>query len=425
MLTLYKTLMSCAAPALSAYLKARTARGKEDPLRAHERLGNPCRPRPSGVLVWCHAASVGEALSLLSLIHLILQKRPDVRVMVTTGTVTSAKLMADRLPEGAFHQYLPVDHPRWVARFLDHWKPDLVLWTESEFWPNMLSDIKTRHIPAMLLNARMSPASFQKWQWVKGSARALLSTFKTCFAQNDAEAARLKTLGAANVKISGNLKYAAAPLPVDEATLSSIRAGVSARPLLLWASTHAGEEDIACRLHRALAKTFPTLLTVIVPRHPKRGDEIAEIIQDEGFALARRGKGEMPEARHDIYLADTLGELGLFYRLCPVTVMGGSFAKIGGHNPIEPAQIGSAIILGPEMFNFLSVRADFEGAQAAISVLTEEGLQKETLFLLQHPEETKAMAMRAKALVERQAGVTDDIWREIEILLPLKKETAA
>ncbi len=400
LLNVYKAMMRAGTPLLEAYLKKRESRGKEDPARAHERRGRARLPRATGALVWFHAASVGESLSLLSIISRVLETRPGLQVMVTTGTVASARLMADRLPAGAFHQYMPVDHPAWVDTFLAHWHPDFVVWSESEFWPNMLSAIKARGIPAVLMNARMSDGSFRRWKWAKKTAAGILSVFDLCLAQNEGEAARLQQLGAQNVIVTANVKYAAAPLPVDAEKLAAMQAQTAGRRLLLWASTHAGEEKIALDTHAALRAQFPDLLTIIVPRHAPRGPDVLALAQAQGLGAGLRSRGD---ALKDIYIADTMGELGLFYRLCKFTVIGGSFADIGGHNPIEPAQLGCVIFYGPQMYNFITINEDFQSAQAAIQVADAAALQAKLAAALAAPDSVETYADNAKWLTEDKA----------------------
>lgn len=413
LLALYKLMMQASTPLLGAYLQKRLRAGKEDPLRTHERRGRPQMPRPQGALIWFHAASVGESLSLLALIHRVRQDYPAAAVMVTTGTVTSAALMADRLPEGAFHQYIPVDHPSWVATFLDHWKPDLVLWAESELWPNMLCALRQRGIPSVLLNARMSQESFIRWRYARGSIGQMLGAFRLCLAQNTAEAERLQVLGAPQVKVSANLKYAAAPLPVDVTALENLRAQVMGRPLLLWASTHAGEEARAFALHRQLAAQFPNMLTIIVPRHAARGGDIASEAAAAGITAARRSLGQEVPADAGVYLADTMGELGLFYRLCPFVVMGGTFADIGGHNPIEPAQVGCTIFWGPVGYNFITVLEDFRTAGAIAEVVDEQALYTAAAAALAAPAEWRSYGDKAAQMTANKADVLDSIMADI------------
>ncbi|MBI1214443.1 MAG: 3-deoxy-D-manno-octulosonic acid transferase [Alphaproteobacteria bacterium] len=424
LLAIYKAVMRASTPFLEAYLQKRAARGKEDVERAAERRGHADRARPAAPLVWCHAASVGEALSLLSVVERLLRDNPAVSVMVTTGTVTSARLMEERLPKGAFHQFVPVDHPRWVARFLDHWRPDLVIWSESEFWPNMLSAIRARGIPAVLLNARMSEKTFARWQWARGTMASLLSAFDLCLGQNAAEAARLEKLGARNVRVSANLKYAAAPLPCDGEKLATLEQSVKGRSLLLWASTHEGEEEIAADVHKALARDVKGLLTIIVPRHPARGEDIFEMIEKRELRPALRSSGDMPdeELPPDIYIADTLGELGLFYRLCKTVVIGGSFAQIGGHNPIEPAQLGCAIFYGPQMYNFISINQEFLDAKAAVQVHDVAALQAALKDALADPAAVAPLRDAALKLTAEKSGIVDAL---AALLNPYVEKAAA
>ncbi|MDP2205715.1 MAG: 3-deoxy-D-manno-octulosonic acid transferase [Alphaproteobacteria bacterium] len=417
LLGLYKIAMQASAPLLEAYLQKRSRAGKEDPARAHERRGRPQLPRPAAPLVWFHAASVGESLSLLALVTRVRRDYPLASVMVTTGTVTSAALMAQRLPEGAFHQYLPVDHPAWVAGFLDHWRPDAVFWAESELWPNMLSAAHARGIPAVLLNARMSQESFKRWRYARGAIKQVLGAFTLCLAQNKAEAERLRALGGGDVRVSANLKYAAASLPYDAAVLAEMRARRAQRPAILWASTHAGEETRAFALHQTFCATQPDFLTVIVPRHPARAGEIMAEAATLGISVARRSSGQDIPAGGGIYLADTMGELGLFYRLCPFVVMGGTFADIGGHNPIEPAQAGCTVFWGPVGYNFLTVLDDFRAAQALVEVADEKELVQKITAALQSPQEWQIYGVRAAAMTAEKATVLDGIMADIAPVL--------
>ena len=348
----YRCLTELGAPVIDFYLRRRLAQGREDAARFGERLGRASKPRPVGFLIWCHAASVGEAASLLALIEKLRERIPSAIVLMTTGTVTSARMLENRLPPAVLHQYVPVDRIPYVRDFLNHWKPDLVLWVESELWPNMLHDLRERSIPAILLNGRMTDKSFRQWYRVRPWAKEILSTFSLCLTQTEAERGRFVTLGAKPVRCIGNLKYAAQPLPFDAATLESLRSTIGLRDIWMMSSTHRGEEEIAADVHKQLKNTKPLMLTIIAPRHAVRGDEIAAKLTALGLTVARRSKGEAIATATDIYLADTMGELGLFYQLSPIVVMGNSFVTTGGHNPIEPAQLGATLILGPSMSNF-------------------------------------------------------------------------
>ncbi|MBX9634576.1 MAG: 3-deoxy-D-manno-octulosonic acid transferase, partial [Magnetospirillum sp.] len=333
---LYRALTILGGPLIGRYLNRRMARGKEDPARFGERLGQPGLPRPQGVLIWLHAASVGESLSLLPLVERLVA-RPGTHVLMTTGTVTSAQLMAERLPPGAIHQFVPVDRPAFVHAFLDHWHPDLVLWAESDFWPNLLDGIRRRAIPLVLVQGRISPKSFANWQRAPGFIRRILSAFTLCLGQTPGDAERLAALGAAKVACVGNLKMAVPPLPGDEAELARLRHAIGVRPLWLAASTHPGEEAAMARVHSALVARFPGLLTVIVPRHPHRGADIVDELSAMGLSVSLRSLGAGPMG--DIHIADTMGELGLFYRLAPIVFMGKSLGAQGGQNPFEPARL--------------------------------------------------------------------------------------
>lgn len=412
-ISIYREIMRHFTPLLEVYLDRRMQRGKEDPVRFLERRGQASKVRENRPLVWFHAASVGESQSLLVLIRRMLADYPDIQVMVTTGTVTSAKLMAERLPPRSFHQYMPVDHPAWTERFLEHWRPDLVVWAESEFWPNMLAGIRKRNIPAVLLNARMSEATFRQWHFARGLIRGMLETFSLCLGQNQAEVRRLLKLGAVAAKVSGNLKYAAAPLPYDQGKLSALQEAVGSRPHLLWAATHPGEEEIACRIHKELRGSIPHLLTIIAPRHPQRGGEVSGLASRAGLKYALRSQGALPAAGDELYIADTLGEMGLFYRLSQVCIMGGSFVPVGGHNPIEPAQLGCQVFYGPHMFNFISICDDFESRGAALRVADEHALKEKIAIALKDPQHFSAMAAAAKDWTQRQSHIVDEITLEL------------
>lgn len=414
---LYRGLTRLSGPAVRLLLRRRLARGKEDAARLGERLGHPGRVRPAGRLVWIHAASVGESLAILPLVERLLAADAALHLLVTTGTVTSATLMAQRLPAPrAFHRYIPVDLPDAVDRFLAHWQPDLVLWIESEFWPNLLRGIRRRAIPAALVNARLSAKSFNQWQRVPATARRLLSPFRLALAQTETEAARLRALGLADVRAIGNLKYSARPLPADAETLAAWRMALGERPVWCFASSHPGEEELAIAAHRQLLATQPTALLILAPRHPARGDAVATLLQGAGLAYGRRSAGAVPEATQAVLLLDTLGELGLAFRLAPVSAIGGSFAGLGGHNPIEPALLGSAVLYGPSMFNFAEMAAALEQADAAWPLPDAAALAPAVAELWSNPARRNRQTAAAQAVAERNAQAVD---RVMEALAPL------
>ncbi len=420
MLNIYRLVSVLAAPLVEKYLRRRLEQGKEDKARFPERLGKEMAPRPQGALVWIHAASVGESLSALPIIKRLLEASDRPHILVTTGTLTSARIMAERLPEGALHQYVPVDLLYPVRRFLDHWQPDLALWIESEFWPNLMLETHRRGIPMVLVNARISKRSFAIWRRLPFAIRPLLETFSLALGQDDTEAERLTALGAKKVAAPGNLKYVAAPLPADETELARMEEMCRGRTVWLAASTHPGEEEIASEIDRKLRARFPDLLTIIVPRHPGRGAAIDRILRAEGHIVARRSTGGAAEPETDIYLADTLGELGLFYRLAGAVFIGGSLVNHGGQNPLEAGQLGCAIVLGPHTENFRKIVPEMLTGDAAIEIADGEGLAKAMTRLLSDPALCEKMGQRAAEIAGSKQAVLDEI---LSLIMPFIDQT--
>lgn len=386
----------------------RLVAGKEDPERFRERLGETDRPRPEGPLIWIHAASVGEALSVQELIRRLREERPEATILLTTGTRTSADLLASRLPQGALHQFAPVDSKPAVTGFLDHWRPDLAIWIESELWPRMIHDTAARGIPMLLMNARMSPDSYKRWRWLRGVARALLGRFKRILAQDEQTLRFLSRLGAPadRTRAIGSLKEGAQVLPYSETLYKDFLDEADGRPIWLASSTHPGEEAMVSAAHRVLVRKTHRLLMVMVPRHPERGPEIAEALRAEGWDVAVRSEGEGVDLDTQIYLADTLGELGLWYRIAPVSFIGGSLTEVGGHNPFEPAALGSAIVHGPHVFNFVDIYTRLAEAGACRVVQNPDTLAS-TLDDLLAPNKAASMAHAAWEVSSRGAQVTD------------------
>jgi len=323
--------------------------------------------------------------------------------------------MLDRLPARSFHQFAPIDHLPWVKRFLDHWRPDFALWMESELWPNLVLETDRRNIPSVLVNARMSERSYRRWQRFPGSARRLLQAFSLSMTQTEEQTRYLKRLGADPVKYLGNLKFSAAPLPIDEIDLQKLAIEIAGRPIWLAASTHPGEEEVAVVVHKRLALEWPDILTLIVPRHPARGKEVAEQIRARGLSVSRRSLGE--EVSGDIYLGDTLGELGLFYRLAEVAFIGGSMTGHGGHNPLEAAQLDCAIILGPDMENFATVTRKLIDANGAIQVTSAENIGNSVVSLLQDKIKRSRITTAAANVATENADAVERIHHEITHLL--------
>lgn len=412
-------MTSAARPVASLALNRRMKSGKEDFERVSERKGEPSLPRPDGRLVWIHGASVGESLSILPLVDELTKRQPDLSFLVTTGTVTSAQLMAQRLPSHAVHQYAPVDHPDFVDGFLSHWHPDAAFFVESEFWPNLITKARAR-IPFMaLVNGRISPRSFSDWQRQPNSIRYLLSCFDVMIAQDQQNAERLSDLSRRDVKMLGNLKYAAAPLPVDETQLQSLRTSLGSRPVWLAASTHIREEETVLGAHKILKQNFPDLLTIIAPRHPKRGKEILELAKTSTVETVLRSQNAAITNDTEIYIADTLGELGLFYRLANIAFVGGSMVEKGGHNPLEPAQLENAILHGPHIFNFEDTYRDLRRSGGAALVRNERELASAVQRILKDQKTRSIVAQAARQEAQRNAtSVLQNICAEIAPHIP-------
>lgn len=423
MIGLYRGLTSAAEPLIRIWLRQRTKLGREDPARLNERLGLASLPRPPGPLIWVHGASVGETASALGLIERLRAESPEVTILLTSGTVSAAKMLAPRLPPGTIHQYAPVDVPRFARRFIDHWRPDLALWIESEIWPNLLGATKASEAALILVNGRLSPRSFRRWRRATRTIAGLLSAFDLCIAQSEEDAARFRALGAERVVCHGNLKHAAPPLPCREEALEAFRAATAGRPVWLAASTHPGEEEIIVEVHRRLKTHHPALLTVIVPRHAARGPEIGRRLH--GLRLVRRSEGRLPDDATEIYLADTMGELGLFYRAAPVVFVGGSLVRHGGQNPLEPARLGCALLHGPHMHNFAGIAAEMDAAHATIKVSTAEELADALEDLLAAPDRCGELADNARAYATSREHVLDAVMAELRPYIPVLQPAAS
>lgn len=398
----YRLFSTAARPLAPLVLAERARRGKENRERLAERRGDAGVGRPPGPLVWIHGASVGELMSVLPLIERISTR--DVNVLVTSGTVTSGELAAQRLPAGVIHQFAPLDIPAYVRRFFDHWQPDLALFVESDLWPNRIIEASRRRVPMILVNGRLSENSYRRWRYLPAAITDLLLRFDLCLARTPGDAERLGALGAPRIVTTGNLKLDVPAPPYHAGQLDSLKQAIGNRPVVAAASTHEGEEAAMIDAHRRLAPNFPGLLTVIAPRHPERGSAIAEEIADAGLTARLRARGELPDAATDIYVADTLGELGLIYRLAPVVLIGGSLVRHGGQNPIEAAKLGAAIVHGPHVWNFAEVYAALDEARGAEIVADEGRLVGVLGMLLAHPAARERVATNAYNTVQGLGG---------------------
>lgn len=415
---IYRSVSLALEPFMPAFLEWRKNNGKEDPARIKERLGYASVERPVGKLIWCHAASVGESLSLLPLLHGLKNHPSQPSILLTSGTRTSAEILAKRLPTDVIHQYIPVDTYNATQRFIRHWQPDLALITESEIWPNLMEKIRKFAIPAALINGRMSARSARRWGgfaelWI----RRLLGLFALVLAQSEKDGERLKALGAHNVRCVGNLKAAGDAPPYNTDALQKLQTEMGTRPCWLMASTHEGEEALALAVHQELVKDYPDLLTIIVPRHPIRADAIEQLIKGRRLGVSRRSKNQPITAATAVYLADTLGEIALFYKLCPLVCVAGSFGNAGGHNPLEAARFGAAIFFGPDMRNTEETATDMLKANAAQQVADGPALTAALKDYLAHPASAKEMGGRAFVFAENQKQVLARALLELQPLL--------
>jgi len=424
-LRFYRLASMAAAPTLAPRLLAwRVKRGKENPTRLAERYGEASLPRPAGPLIWLHGASVGELLAVIPLIERLRAK--NFAVLMTSGTVTSATLAEKRLPAGTLHQFIPLDAPGFVGRFLDHWRPDLALFVESDLWPNLILTCADRAIPMILVNGRVSERSFRRWRHAPGAIAGLLQRFDLCLAQSNADAQRYSQLGAPRISSIGNLKLDAPAPPVDLSGLHTLSAIVVTRTVIAAASTHAGEENEIIAAHRRLRPKCPTLLTIIAPRHPERGPAIAEAAKVAGLSVALRSRGDLPKPDIDVFIADTLGELGLIYRLAPIVFMGGSIASHGGQNPIEAIRLGAAVVHGPNVWNFAEIYAALDAAHGAELIADEETLTTCLAGWLANPAARKAVADAAAVTVEKLEGALERTLAALEpYLMQLRLEQRA
>ncbi len=423
-LRVYRSLSRVATPLAGALVRHRLKRGKEDEARVGERKGLTDTERPPGPLVWMHGASVGEVLAVAGLVERM--RAMNIRVLLTSGTVTSAAIVARRFPPDVIHQFIPYDSPRFVARFLDHWQPSFALFVESDLWPNLILSGAERRIPMIVVNGRMSQRSFQRWRTAPAMMGALLSRFEMCLVQSQGDADRFAALGSPHVFNTGNLKFDVPAPPADPQKLEQLTRAVQSRPVVLASSTHPGEEEVVLDMHRRLAAYFPGLLTIVVPRHPERGQQVAQLTGPLSLRVAVRSKDQLPSPETDIYVADTMGELGLFYRLSPIVFVGGSLVNHGGQNPIEPIKLGAAVLHGPHVGNFAEIYRALDEAGGARLAGDGEALAKQVGGWLDNRDARQRAAVSGRAVVGRLGGALDRTMTALEpYLLQLRLESGA
>lgn len=412
----YRTMMRGLEPFAGYILKRRVKSGKEDETRTGERKGIASLSRPAGTLIWMHGASVGETSMLLPLIRRLLEDDPKLHILVTSGTMTSAKIMAERLPDRAFHQMVPLDGPTFVARFLAHWQPDLAVWAESEIWPNLVLQTKAARAKMALINARMNQSSIDRWRDKRGFARKVFSCFDMILPADTLTHNALKFLGGNVISQVGNLKWSAPALEFDKSEASKLREAAGHRPIWLAASTHAPEEAYILTAHLSGPAKKSKALLIWVPRHPERGADVAALCAGQDIAV--RSKGDALTEDTSIYIMDTLGEMGLALDLATVAFVGGSLDKsLTGHNPLEPARANVPILTGPYVDSFTEIYAELFNHNAAMRVKSAKQLEKSVMALLMDPIAARQMAGRAKLLAQESDQVLDYTVAKLRALL--------
>ncbi|MBA8820333.1 3-deoxy-D-manno-octulosonic acid transferase [Ochrobactrum sp. P6BS-III] len=405
LLSAYRMFGSAAYPFMGPYIAYRASRGKEERQRRGERYGKSAVARPQGPVIWAHAASVGESVAITPLIESI--AATGIHIVMTTGTVTSAKLVADQLGSKVIHQYAPLDLQPAVNHFLNHWKPDLAIGCESEIWPATVLSLGGRHIPQVLVNGRMSDRSFARWQKRPALAEALFENFAHVVAQSELDGDRFRALGARPVSVSGNLKVDTAPPPADPQALSTLQRQIAGRRSWAAISTHDGEEAIAAEVHQMLKVRYPHLVTIIVPRHPDRTPAIEAMLAEKGLKVTKRSTGAPIEADTDILLGDTIGEMGLYLQLTEIAFIGNSLTKEGGHNPLEPAMMGTAVLTGKNVQNFRESFQRLIKNGGARIVKDRNMLAGAINFLFNNPQHLRGMINAGVSTVKDMRGALD------------------
>jgi 3-deoxy-D-manno-octulosonic-acid transferase len=401
----YSILTRLLEPILILYIWLRQARGKEDAFRKIERFGISTKDRPRGNLFWFHAASVGEVISIWPLMLKMHKKYPTAHILITTGTISSSQLVArhqETHGDWLTHQFLPLDHPRFVNRFINHWAPDCIFFVESELWPNLI--LAARKTPAFIamINARLSPTSHRRWQKMPKTFQTIVSCFDLILAQDNQTRDRVTSLGVEHVHMLGNLKRDMAPLKCNRNKYLKLQKIIGDRPCWLAASTHDDEESVIISTHRMLLKEYSDLLTIIVPRHPERTNEIVSGITEK---VARASRDDMPDAKTSFYIGDTIGDMGLYYRLSPISFIGGSLIPHGGQNPLEAARLDNVIVHGPFTSNFTEIYNALSAHHGCIAV-TRKTLFKTIKMLLSDDMKSVPYREGARTFIKSEAGAT-------------------
>ncbi|MEM8730177.1 MAG: 3-deoxy-D-manno-octulosonic acid transferase [Pseudomonadota bacterium] len=419
---LYAGLTRVAAPLVLHHMGRKLAARGVEPARIAERAGRASLPRPDGRLIWFHGASVGESLSVISVITRLCDRLPEAQFLITSGTASSAEIVARRLPPRTVHQFAPMDAPQVMDRFLDHWQPDAGIFVESELWPGMLVRARDRGVRLALLNARLSQRSAQGWARYPDTAAFVLDCFRIILTQNADITERLRLMGAQTTRLlpGANIKAAGAPLPVDPVTRAEMDRALGDRPVWATSSTHPGEEESVLEAQTQVLRDHPGALLLLIPRHPERGDALQTLIASTGLTAARRSTGERISPDTQVYLADTLGETGSWYATAPLVLLGGSLRSgIGGHNPFEPAQARAAVLTGPHVANFSETFDAMLRTGAAIEVRTADDIARSVSGLLADPGRLEQARTKARTFAESGAAAVDQVMETLIARLEL------
>ncbi len=414
----YRIISILLFPFLELYLFFRVFKKKEDKSRLKERFGNPTKSRPEGQIIWLHAVSVGEANSSLILIDELLKFAPKTSILFTTTTLTSAKIISEKLPKWqgrVIHQFLPIDSYFCVKNFLDFWRPRAAIFVESEIWPNLIFEARKMGALTFLVNARMSEKSAKKWLLARLIGFRIFDYFATIFAQSEGDKKRLEKLTNQEVLLYGNLKSQAHNLEANEEKISDLKGKIGNRKFLVAVSTHAGEEEIILQVHDRLKNNFPDFLTIIVPRHPNRAQEIKNLCRSR--KISQRSQSENISNSTEIYLADSLGEMGIFYSLQNFAFIGGSLLPIGGHNPFEAIKLGCAVISGSQVFNFAEIYRDLQKDQACLIVDSADDLYEAALKIIKDAKVAETLNQAAQKIIKNSENIAGRIVAKMDSLM--------
>ena len=418
MIRLYAAATVLAWPLIRLIMWQRVKQGKEDGQRIGERFGRISTPRPTGPIIWVHAASIGETVSILSLVERLLVDFQLVNVLITTVTRSSGEILEKNLSGKLFHQFVPIDRPGEINSFLDHWDPDVAIWVESELWPNLLTAVQGRGIPIFLVQGRISEKSFRHWRFLRWLVRPLLEGFSRVLVQTPEDADRYRALGAVEPVVTGSLKYSSPPLKIDKIELAQINLRLGGRPCWVAASVHPGEFSLLRDAHLMIRRRFPNLLTIVVPRHPIAGASMERSALDADISGAVRSRAEEITEETEIYIGDSFGELGIFYEICPIAFVGGSLVPHGGQNPLEAIQLGCVVLLGPHMFNFSQIVSDLASEDALVSVGSAASLADKISEFLESPDLLTELRSKQKSAISARDHILDDVYARIVDAVP-------